>query len=82
LDRVEPRSLQAAFNDHPPIELWSDASGERFWLVVDEEDAIKLGERQSSVHARPEACRVIQIGDSAIVAEIHRWKRRFAETQQ
>jgi hypothetical protein len=59
------------------IELWSDALGERFWLVADEADAAKLGERRGTVYTAAEARRVVQIGDSATVAEIHDWKRRF-----
>lgn len=59
------------------VELWSDALGERCWLVADEEDAAKLGERRGTVYTAAEARRVIQIGDPAIVAEIHAWKRTF-----
>jgi hypothetical protein len=62
------------------IELWSDALGERFWLVADEEDAVKLGEPRGTVYTAAEARRVIQVGDPASVAEIHRWKRRFDAT--
>jgi hypothetical protein len=59
------------------VELWSDARGERFWLVADEEDATKLAEPRGTVYTASEARRVVQIGDSAIVREIHEWKRRF-----
>jgi hypothetical protein len=59
------------------VELWSDALGERFWLVADEEDAAKLRKPRGTVYTAAEAQRVIQIGDSATVAEIHDWKRRF-----
>ena len=59
------------------IELWSDALGERFWLVADEADAARLGERRGSVYTASEARRMIQVGDRATVAEIHRWKRQF-----
>jgi hypothetical protein len=59
------------------IELWSDALGERFWLVADEEDAILLGERRGRIYTAAEARCVIQIGDPSVVAEVHRWKQRF-----
>lgn len=59
------------------IELWSDALGERFWLVADEEDAARLGEPRGTIYTAAEVRRVIQIGDAATVAEIHEWKRRF-----
>ena len=59
------------------IELWSDALGERFWLVADEADAAKLGQPRGTVYTTAEARRVVQIGDPATVAEIHRWKRQF-----
>ena len=62
------------------IELWSNASGERFWLVADEADAARLGERRGSVYTAGEARRVIQVGDVEMVAEIHRWKRQFDTT--
>lgn len=59
------------------IELWSDAAGERFWLVADEADAATLGEPRGTVYTAAEARRVIQIGDPATVAEVHSWKRQF-----
>ena len=59
------------------IELWSDALGERFWLVADEADAARLGEPRGTVYTAAEARRVVQITDAATVAEIHSWKRRF-----
>lgn len=62
------------------IELWSDARGERFWLVADEADAVMLGEPRGTVYTAAEARRVIQIGDPATVAEIHQWKRQFDAT--
>jgi hypothetical protein len=57
------------------IELWSDALGERFWLVADETDAAGLGEPRGTVYTAKEARRIVQVGDPATVAEIHRWKR-------
>jgi hypothetical protein len=59
------------------IELWSDALGERFWLVADEEDVTKLGESRGIIYTAAEARRMIQVGDPAIVREIHEWKQRF-----
>jgi len=59
------------------VELWSDALGEMFWLVADEEDAAKLGEPRGNGYTAQEARRIVQIGDPEIVAEIHRWKRQF-----
>jgi hypothetical protein len=59
------------------IELWSDALGERFWLVADEADAARLGEPRGTVYTAAEARQVVRIGDPAAVAEIHRWKRKF-----
>ncbi len=59
------------------VELWSDVLGERFWLVADEADVVKLGERRGTVYTAAEARRVIQIGDSGTVVEIQAWKRRF-----
>jgi hypothetical protein len=59
------------------IELWSDALGERFWLVADEADVVRLGESRGTVYTAAEARRIIRIGDAVTVAEIHRWKRRF-----
>ena len=59
------------------IELWSDALGERFWLVADDADAARLGEPRGTIYTAAEARRVVQIGDPATVAEVHAWKRKF-----
>ena len=59
------------------IELWSDALGERFWLVADEADAAKVGEPRGAVYTAAEARLIIAVNDASVVAEIHRWKRRF-----
>jgi hypothetical protein len=59
------------------IELWSDALGDRFWLVADEHGVTKLGEPRGNVYTAAEARRVVQVGDPAIVREIHEWKQRF-----
>jgi hypothetical protein len=62
------------------LELWSDALGERFWLVADEEDATLLGEPRGTIYTATEARWVVQIGDPSVVAEVHRWKRQFNAT--
>ena len=58
------------------IELWTDAAGCLF-IVADEDDARRLGEPRCSVYTAAEVRRVVQIGDPAIVLEIHQWKRKF-----
>lgn len=58
------------------IELWSDAAGGLF-IVADEDDARRLGELRGAVYTAAELRRVVQIGDPAIVLEIHEWKRTF-----
>src|SRR5262245_20674008 len=72
-------SLEAVLKGQA-LELWSKSAGEHFWLVADEDDARLLGERRDTVYTAAEAHRVIQIADPKIVAEIHRWKRRFNAT--
>src|SRR5579872_1504943 len=62
------------------IELWSDALGEGFWLVADEEDAARLREPRGTIYTAAEARRVVQISDAAAVAEIHKWKRAHNAT--
>src|SRR5262249_50358723 len=58
------------------VELWSDAAGVLF-IVADEEDARRLGEPRGTLYTADELRCVVQIGDPAIVLEIHEWKRRF-----
>jgi hypothetical protein len=58
------------------IELWSDAAG-RLFIVADEEDVRRLGEPRGTVYTASELRRVAQIGDPAVVREIHEWKRTF-----
>src|ERR1700681_4543000 len=58
------------------IALWSDAAGGLF-IVADEDDARRLGEPRGNVFTAAEMRRVVQIGDPAIVLEIHEWKRKF-----
>jgi hypothetical protein len=58
------------------VELWSDAAG-RLFIVADEDDARRLGEPRGTVYTAAEMRLVVQIGDPAIVLEIHEWKRAF-----
>ena len=58
------------------IELWSDPTGQLF-IVADEDDAQRLGVQRGNVYTGSELRRVVQIGDPAIVLEIHEWKRAF-----
>ena len=58
------------------IELWSDAAG-RLFIVADEDDSRRLVEPRGNVYTAAEMRRVVQIGDPAIVREIHEWKRAF-----
>jgi hypothetical protein len=76
LDRPrEPGPLEGVLKGLA-IELWSDRAGCLF-IVADEEDARRLGEPRGAVYTADELRRVVQIGDPAIVLEIHEWKRRF-----
>ena len=59
------------------VELWSNAAGCLF-IVADEDDARRLGEARGNVYTAAEMRRVVQIGDPAIVLEIHEWKRAFS----
>ena len=79
LERPEAQSQPESLEDvlkGLAIELWSDAAGCLF-IVADEEDARRLGEPRGTVYTADELRRVVQIGDPAIVLEIHEWKRRF-----
>ncbi len=71
----EPEPLEGVLKGLA-IELWSDRAG-RLFIVADEEDARRLGEPRGTVYTADELRRVFQIGDPAIVLEIHEWKRRF-----
>ena len=71
----EPEPLEGVLKGLA-IELWSDRAGCLF-IVADEEDARRLGEPRGTVYTADELRRVVQIGDPAIVLEIHKWKRRF-----
>jgi hypothetical protein len=79
LERPTERRQFAAMEDvlkGLAIELWCDSNGDLF-IVADEDDARRLGEPRGKVYTAAELRRVIQIGDSAIVLEIHEWKRAF-----
>lgn len=58
------------------VELWTDTAG-RLFIVADEDDVVRLGEPRGSVYTAAEVRRVVQIGDPALVHEIHEWKRTF-----
>ena len=58
------------------IELWL-AGGDHLFIVADEEDARRLGERRELVYTADEVRRLIRIDDADIVDEIHEWKRKF-----
>jgi len=72
---MQPESLEDVLKGMA-IELWSNDAGCLF-IVADEEDARRLGEPRGIVYTADELRRVVQIGDPAIVLEIHEWKRRF-----
>jgi hypothetical protein len=74
-ERTEPESLEDVLKGLA-VELWSDAAG-GFFIVADEDDARRLGEPRGNVYTASEMRRVIQIGDPAVVLEIHEWKRTF-----
>lgn len=77
--RVSDEPLETVLQGNA-IELWSDTLGERFWLVADETDAVRLGEPRGAIFTAAEARRLVQIADPIVVAEVHRWKRRFNAT--
>ena len=72
----DPEPLESALKGFA-VELWSDALGQRFWLVADEEDARLVQERRGNIYTAAEARLVIAINDPAAVAECHRWKAMF-----
>jgi hypothetical protein len=74
-ERSAPESLEDVLKGLA-VELWSDATG-GFCIVADEADARRLGEPRGNVYTASEMRRVIQIGDPAVVLEIHEWKRVF-----
>jgi hypothetical protein len=79
LERPKELTQSAALEDVPKgfaIELWSDAAG-RLFILADEDDAQRLGEPRGTVYTASEMRRVVQIGDPAVVLEIHEWKRSF-----
>jgi hypothetical protein len=87
--RSDKESAEALAPPEPPlesvikgrvIELWSDKAG-RLFLVADQEDARlameRYGLRRGEIYTASEARRIVAIGDPAIIAEIHQWKREF-----
>ena len=56
------------------VELWTDGAGYLF-IVADEEDLRNLNTPRGTVYTAAEVRRVVQIGDPAIIREIHQWKR-------
>src|ERR1700693_5438326 len=71
----ESVSLESALKGRA-VELWSPASRGLF-IVSDEDDARRLGEPRGTAYTAAEVRLVVQIGDPAIVREIHEWKRAF-----
>ncbi len=72
----EAEPLEMVLKGHA-IALWSDLLGERLFIAADEADAKVLGEPRGQIYMGDEVRCVVQITDPAIVAELHRWKRRF-----
>jgi len=62
------------------VELWSNTAG-RLFLVADEEDAHLTMERycppRGEIYTASELRTIVAVGDPAVVAEIHEYKRRF-----
>ncbi len=75
LGHEKPQSLEDSLRGLA-IELWSNAAGCLF-IVGNEDDARRLCEPRGTVYSASEVRRVVQIGDPAIVREIHEWKRVF-----
>ncbi len=57
------------------VELWR--AGDLFWLVADDEDAIRLSEPRGTVYSAAEVERIATIADPEIVADVNWWKREF-----
>lgn len=72
-------SLEAVLSGHA-VELWSDSVG-RLFMVADEADARRLlatsDAQRGEVYTADEVRRVCSIKDSAVVREIHNYKRMF-----
>ena len=62
------------------VALYCDLIKETIWLVADQEDALKLGERRGSVYTAREVREVIKITDPEEVKQVHEWKREFNGT--
>jgi hypothetical protein len=72
-----PEPLEAVLRGNA-IELWR--KDETFFLVADQEDAMRLGEPRGAVYTAAEARWVITITDPDLVAEVQRYKRTFNAT--
>lgn len=61
------------------VELyWTE--GDRLFIVADEDDARLLGQPRGVIYTAAEARWIVQITDPSVVAEVHRWKRKFNAT--
>jgi hypothetical protein len=64
--------------DGKAVELWSDAAGDRFWIVADEKDAATLmrleGVGRGAIYTAPEVRLIIRMDDPETAQMIHRWK--------
>ena len=74
IDAGEP--LEAGPKTDQLVKLWS-TSGDRLFLVADQEDARLATERFGPGPRADEVRCIVVVGDPAIVAEIHNWKREF-----
>ena len=77
-ETAEIRPLEEALQGQA-VELYL-ADGDRLFIVADEADAAKLGEPRGTIYTAAEARRIVQIADPSVVAEVHRWKRKFDAT--
>lgn len=81
---MEARQPLEAVLKGSAVELWSDAVG-RLFIVADQEDVNvtmrRFGGSRGEIYSAAEVRRVIEIGDPATVAEVHRLKREFNELE-
>lgn len=59
------------------VALYSNLVKQTLWLVADEEDARKLGERRGAVYTADEIRLVTTIDDPQIVKAVHTLKEKF-----
>src|SRR5437763_15386226 len=55
-------------------------NGDRLFLLADEEDVRLLGELRGSIYTGAEIRRIVAIGDPAVVARVHQYKRSLDAT--